>query len=83
MNDVLLRGLADSDDRVRESATFALLSSRHRTPVVKSALLERIEDSHETKRIREGALIALQRFGLTESEKSRYAAARRVINSLR
>lgn len=83
MNDTLLRGLADGDSGVRESATFALLNTRHTTDAVKYALLQRIEDSSETKRIREGALYALTRFNLTDEEKRRYGDAKRVVNRLR
>ncbi|MCB1756516.1 MAG: hypothetical protein KDJ38_13420 [Gammaproteobacteria bacterium] len=83
VNHILLQGLDDSDAKVRETATFAVLKSRHLSDDLKFNLLAKIEDAEETKRTREAALYALQRFDLSEDEQRRYNEGRQAVNSLR
>ena len=73
MNEILLQGLDDSDPKVRETAAFSLIKTRHMSEEVKNGLLAKIEDSNERKRTREAALYALQRFDLNPDEQARYA----------
>lgn len=83
VNHVLLQGLHDSDPMVRETATFAILKVRHLSDDLKYDLLAKIENPEESKRTREAALYALQRFDLSDDEQLRYAEGQRAIRSLR
>lgn len=72
MTPVLVGALEDTDTRVRENAAFAFLKSRHLPEDAKFALFARVEDSTESKRTRQAALYALQRFTLSSDEQARY-----------
>lgn len=83
VNQYLLQGLNDSDPSVRKTAAYSLMKSRYLTDDVKQQLLTRTQDESELKRTREAALLALERFNLSDNEQQHLNNIRRNIQQRR
>lgn len=83
VNQYLLQGLNDNDPQVRKTAAYSLMKTRHLTNEVKLQLLTRTQDESEHKRTREAAMLALERFKLSDDEQQQLSKIRRNIQQHR
>lgn len=77
----LRAGLADSDSGIRSTATYAFVDYPFVTHEVKLDLLGVLENAEENRRIRSGALLALQSMELDAQQQSRLETAIRQFNT--
>lgn len=77
VNEYLLQGLNDVDAKVRKTAAYSLIKTRHLSDELKHQLLVRAQDDSENKRTREAVLMALARFNLNAEEQLSLSNIRR------
>jgi DNA-binding response OmpR family regulator len=77
----LRAGLADTDPGIRSTATYAFVDYPFVTHEVKRDLLAVLENGEESRRIRSGAMLALQSMELDTQQQSRLERAIRQLNT--
>lgn len=80
---VLLAGLADSSERVREAAAYALVDHEDDSVAVRSSLWQLLRNTDEVGPTRSAAIMALSSLTLSEEERNELKAIERQINTIR
>ena len=77
----LVAGLADEDPSVRRAAAFAFVGFPDQSDEVRRELFAVADDSGNDEGTRRGALLALQRMELGETERTRVASIERALDT--
>ena len=80
---VLLAGLADSSERVREAAAYALVDHEDDSVAVRSSLWQLLRNSDEARPTRSAAIMALRSLTLSDEEQNELKAIERQLNTVR
>ncbi len=80
---VLLAALSDSNERVRESAAYALVEHEDDSIAVRSSLWQMLQDTDQGVSPRSAAILALRSLTLTAEEKQELDAIERQLGQIR
>ncbi len=80
---VLLAGLADSSERVREAAAYALVDHEDDSVAVRSSLWQLLRKPDGAKSTRSAAILALRSLTLSDEERDELKAIERQVNTVR